>query len=203
MLLTTEMDFWRRSAGSSRRERIRNERIRDIMKVNTTIVENIRTNQLRWYEHVVRMERERLPKQVLLWTGKKKKRKAKTKLDRRHTRGVETKRTKNNVMTEDSGKWISDDAVECCKPERYRCPQKKRRVHSSLIYRRILIVYTPNQMVVSRLQNGLINSRIAPRASRLNCQNIFFSNRITYFFLVILIGILILKTTMYHKYNFT
>jgi hypothetical protein len=51
------------------------------------------------------------------------------------------------------------------------CPQKKRRVHSSLIYRRILIIYTPNQMVVSKLQNGLINSRIAPRASRLNCQN--------------------------------
>jgi hypothetical protein len=65
-----------------------------------------------------------------------------------------------------------------------------KKVHSSLIYRRILIIYTPNtpnQMVVSRLQNGLINSRIAPRASRLNCQNIFFSNGITYFFLVILI----------------
>jgi hypothetical protein len=29
-------------------------------------------------------------------------------------------------------------------------------------------------MVVNRLQNGLINSRIAPRASRLNCQNIYF-----------------------------
>jgi hypothetical protein len=28
-------------------------------------------------------------------------------------------------------------------------------------------------MVVNRLQNGLINSRIAPRASRLNCQKIF------------------------------
>jgi hypothetical protein len=26
----------------------------------------------------------------------------------------------------------------------YRCPTKKRRVHSSLIYRRILIIYTPN-----------------------------------------------------------
>jgi hypothetical protein len=24
------------------------------------------------------------------------------------------------------------------------CPQKKRRVHNSLIYRRILIIYTPN-----------------------------------------------------------
>jgi hypothetical protein len=31
----------------------------------------------------------------------------------------------------------------------------------------------------------------------------FFLNRITYFFLVTLIEILILKTTMYHKYNFT
>jgi hypothetical protein len=35
-------------------------------------------------------------------------------------------------------------------------------------------------MVVNRLQNGLINSCIAPRASRLKCQNIFFSNGITY-----------------------
>jgi hypothetical protein len=75
MLLTTEMDFWRRSAGRSRRERIRSERIRDIMKVNTTIVEDIRTNQLRWYGHVVRMERERLPKQVLLWTPQGRRRK--------------------------------------------------------------------------------------------------------------------------------
>jgi hypothetical protein len=31
----------------------------------------------------------------------------------------------------------------------------------------------------------------------------FFSNGITYLLLVILIEILILKTTMYHKYNFT
>jgi hypothetical protein len=58
-------------------------------------------------------------------------------------------------------------------------------------------------MVVNRLQNGLINSSIALWASRVNCQNIFFSNGITYLLLVILIEILILKTTMYHKYNFT
>jgi hypothetical protein len=30
---------------------------------------------------------------------------------------------------------------------------------------------------------------------------IFFSNEITYFFLVILIEICLLKTTMYHKYT--
>jgi hypothetical protein len=53
----------------------------------------------------------------------------------------------------------------------YGVSPKKRRGHSSLIYRRILIIYTPNEMVVNRLQNGLINSRIAPRASRLNWQN--------------------------------
>jgi hypothetical protein len=37
-------------------------------------------------------------------------------------------------------------------------------------------------MVVNRLQNGLINSCVAPRASMVNCQNIFFSNANTYFF---------------------
>jgi hypothetical protein len=29
-------------------------------------------------------------------------------------------------------------------------------------------------MIVNRLQNGLINSRIGPRDSRLNCQKYFF-----------------------------
>jgi hypothetical protein len=37
-------------------------------------------------------------------------------------------------------------------------------------------------MVVNRLQNGLINLRIAPRASRLNCQNIFFQIGLHTFF---------------------
>jgi hypothetical protein len=54
-------------------------------------------------------------------------------------------------------------------------------------------------MVVNRLQNGLINSSIAPWTSKVS--KYFFSNGITYFFLVILIEIFILKTTMYHKYT--
>jgi hypothetical protein len=37
-------------------------------------------------------------------------------------------------------------------------------------------------MVVNRLQNSLINSRMAPRASRLNCQNIFFQMGLHTFF---------------------
>lgn len=67
-LEATEMDFWRRSAGKSRLERVTNNRIREIMNVKHTIVDDINTKQLRWYGHVQRMSEERLPKQILTWT---------------------------------------------------------------------------------------------------------------------------------------
>ncbi|XP_044760850.1 uncharacterized protein LOC123318297 [Coccinella septempunctata] len=67
VLLATEMDFWRRAAGRSRTERIRNERIRDIMGIKHTIVDDIRTKQLVWFGHVQRMPEDRIPKQTLLW----------------------------------------------------------------------------------------------------------------------------------------
>ncbi|XP_043498441.1 uncharacterized protein LOC122525861 [Polistes fuscatus] len=66
MLRTTEMDFWRRAAGVSRRDKIRNTRILEIMDVKHTIIDDIKTKQLRWFGHVQRMEDERLPKQVLM-----------------------------------------------------------------------------------------------------------------------------------------
>jgi hypothetical protein len=37
-------------------------------------------------------------------------------------------------------------------------------------------------MVLNRLQNSLINSSIAPWASRVNCQNIFFQMGLHIFF---------------------
>jgi hypothetical protein len=58
----------------------------------------------------------------------------------------------------------------------YRVCPKKRRVHFSLIYRRILIIYTPNEMVVNSLQKA-VNSHIALRALRIRCQNILFQMR--------------------------
>lgn len=67
MLRTTEMDFWRRSAGISRRDRITNERVREIMGVTHTIVDDIRTKQLSWYGHVRRMPENRIPRQILEW----------------------------------------------------------------------------------------------------------------------------------------
>ena len=68
MLLITEMDYWRRSAGKSRKDRVPNDRIREIMGVTHTIIDDIKTKQLIWYGHVQRMAENRLPKQILTWT---------------------------------------------------------------------------------------------------------------------------------------
>lgn len=67
-LEATEMDYWRRAAGKSRLEKVRNERIRELMHVKHTMVEEIKIKQLKWYGHVQRMTPERLPKQILEWT---------------------------------------------------------------------------------------------------------------------------------------
>ena len=49
MLRATEMDFWRRSAGISRRDRVRNDRVRQIMEVGNDIVFDVMNKQLVWY----------------------------------------------------------------------------------------------------------------------------------------------------------
>lgn len=67
MLKATEMDYWRRAAGRSRMERIPNERIREVMKVKHTIVDDIQDKQLIWFGHVQRMPETRIPKQVMQW----------------------------------------------------------------------------------------------------------------------------------------
>ena len=58
------MDFWRRSARISRKDKIRNNIIKQ--KMNVTI-DDIKTKQLQWYGHVQRMEEGRLPKEVMKW----------------------------------------------------------------------------------------------------------------------------------------
>jgi hypothetical protein len=79
------------------------------MNINTTIVEDIRTSQLRWYGHVVRMERERLPKQVLLWIPQGRRRKE--KLRRSWTEGVREEmreRGVNEGQCKDRRQWKMD-----------------------------------------------------------------------------------------------
>ena len=61
------MDFWRRSARISRKDKIRNNNIKQKMNVTRSLLEDIKTKQLKWYGHVQRMEEGRLPKK--LWNG--------------------------------------------------------------------------------------------------------------------------------------
>ena len=60
-LLVAEMGWLRRIKGRSRRERIRNEKTREELGAEETIVEKIRKRRLRWFGHVERMEGKRLP----------------------------------------------------------------------------------------------------------------------------------------------
>lgn len=93
-LLATEMDFWRRSARISRRERIRNEVIRDKMKCKKSIIDFVEHKQLKWYGHVRRMEQERLPKNIIDWipNGRKKGRPPNTWIQE-----VQTVMRRNNI----------------------------------------------------------------------------------------------------------
>lgn len=66
-LLALEMDYWRRSCCYSRRDRIRNDDIRNKMDVKKSILDEIEKKQIVWYGHVMRMTDERWPKRVLKW----------------------------------------------------------------------------------------------------------------------------------------
>jgi hypothetical protein len=74
-LLAAEMDYWRRSARKSRRERIRNTVIREMMEVEKTILERMERKQLQWYGHVKRIENDRLPKTIMEWEREGRRRK--------------------------------------------------------------------------------------------------------------------------------
>jgi len=66
-LNSTEMDFRRRSARISRKDKIRNTIIKQKMNVTRSLLDDIKTKQLQWYGHVQRMEEGRLTKEVMKW----------------------------------------------------------------------------------------------------------------------------------------
>ena len=51
-LNSTEIDFWRRSARISRKDKIRNNIIKQKMNVTRHLLEDIKTRRLQWYGHV-------------------------------------------------------------------------------------------------------------------------------------------------------
>ena len=68
-ILSIEMDVLRRSARKSRMERIKNEHIKEIMgvKAKPVIIDIIEQKRLQLYGHVKRMPEERIPKLIMDW----------------------------------------------------------------------------------------------------------------------------------------
>jgi len=64
-LNSTEINFWRRSARISRKNKIRNTIIKQKINATRSLLDDIKTKQLKWYGHVQRMEEGRLPKKVM------------------------------------------------------------------------------------------------------------------------------------------
>jgi hypothetical protein len=62
------MGFWRRSAGISRKDKIRNTVIKQKLNVTRSLLDDINTKQLKWCGHVQRMEAGRLPKKEMEWS---------------------------------------------------------------------------------------------------------------------------------------
>jgi len=61
------MDFWRRSARLSKKDKIRNTIIKQKMNITRSLLDDINTKQLKWYGHVQRIEEGRLQKQAMKW----------------------------------------------------------------------------------------------------------------------------------------
>jgi hypothetical protein len=66
-LNSIEMDFWRRSARISKKDKFRDTIIKLKINVTRSVLDDIKTKQLQWYGHVQGMEEEILPKEVMKW----------------------------------------------------------------------------------------------------------------------------------------
>ena len=64
-LTGAEMKYLRRTVGKTRRDRVRNERIREEVNLRKSLIEVIEDRQLKWYGHTYRMPEERKPKQIM------------------------------------------------------------------------------------------------------------------------------------------
>jgi hypothetical protein len=99
-LLATDMDFWRRSARKSRKEKVRNVTIREIMAVGKNILEVIEEKRLRWFGHVERMPGNRLPQKILEWEPEGTRRRGRPK--ERWIDGVRRSMTSRGLREEDT-----------------------------------------------------------------------------------------------------
>jgi hypothetical protein len=94
------MGFWRRYARKSRKEKVRNVTIREIMEVGKNILEAIEEKRLRWFGHVKRMSGNKLPLKILEWEPEGTRRRVRPK--ERWIDGVRRSMTNHGLTEEDT-----------------------------------------------------------------------------------------------------
>jgi hypothetical protein len=94
------MDFWRRSVRKSRKEKVRNVTIIEVMEVGKNILEVTEEKRLRWFGHVKRIPGNRLPLEILEWETERTRRSGRPK--ERWTDGVRRSMTNHGLTEEDT-----------------------------------------------------------------------------------------------------
>jgi len=105
-LNSTEIDFWRRSARISRKDKIRNTIIKQEMNVTKSLLDEIMSLQLKWYGHVQRMEEGRLLKEGMKWSPPGRRKRGRPKAT--WAEGIRGMMGKKGLMEEDwndRGNW--------------------------------------------------------------------------------------------------
>ena len=95
-ILSTEMDVLR-SARKSRMERIKNEHIQEIMGVKgkPDIIHIIEQKRLQWYGDVKRMSEERIPKLIMDWIPRERRKRERPRKTRME--GIQAAMTTRNL----------------------------------------------------------------------------------------------------------
>ena len=79
-LKSREIDFWRRSARISRKDKIRNTIIKQKINLVRSLLDDVKTKQLQLYGHVERTGEGRLPKEVMKWSSPGRRKRGRPKL---------------------------------------------------------------------------------------------------------------------------
>ena len=97
-ILSIEMDVLR-SARKSRMERIKNEHTKEIMGVKgkPDIIDSIERKRLQWYGHVKRMPEERIPKLIMEWIPRERRKRGRSR--KMWMEGVKAAMTTRNLET--------------------------------------------------------------------------------------------------------
>jgi hypothetical protein len=114
--LSTEMGVLRRSARKSRMERIRNEDIKEIMGVKgkPDIIDITEQKRLQRYGHVKRMAEERIPKLIMDWIPRERRKSGRPR--KTWMEGVQAAMTTRNLGSE-----------QCKNREKWRLVSGRRR----------------------------------------------------------------------------